>query len=333
MGNLGSSLLEAIGVGGSQGANPLAAYGGLESNPGMKMFGMENAIGRGGISEAGAIPTNAPTPQEAAMDEAIVTGFKPEKMNFWKRLADQFLIHQGQQPVMEKKVYKKNMERAMEGFTRDPLETIRRIGTFDPQTAMTLYNTYVDNKRQDVQAQRVQQMMEERTRDRAAAILGAATPENFDKIKGIAGNYLRSHGMDDSDLPATYDDINAYRYGAVDVDKQMDNSRDAAAKADLSSYRQERLGQMQQTIEDRRSNQQGTLSERQRHNKAMENRPRSGPGKNPRGGTVYKDSSGSLIEYNKDGSKIKVTQPSGRIVYYGFDANGKRVRIGVKEKE
>jgi hypothetical protein len=220
-----------------------AGYGGLPV-PGLTPGGA--------ISEAGATPGASQLPVPAMDQEEAITvkGWKPSKRKFLEVLGDAVLLHGGYAPMFAKNRQMKNMREAMEGFTSDPMSAIGRIAQVDQKMAWDLLNQQQDNSRAETVAREQQARNLERVRDRIAAMAGAATPENYDRVLPIMRRYAESRGLDPSEIPETYDPValGTYRMGSVSVDHQMDNERDAYAKEELVEYRGKRLDQFERKI-------------------------------------------------------------------------------------
>lgn len=210
--------------------------------------------------------------------EAVVRGFKAKEPSFLGRMADAFLVERGGKPVYGPKKDQENMMRAMEGFTQDPMEALRRIAQIPghQEQALQLYNQIIDNQRSqgtlDRQNKAFDLKIEEIARDRVASMLGAVQPgdaEGYAKMRQRALAYGQAKGFDFSqELPedATQLDIDGFRYGEVPVARQMQLD-------DARTYRG-------QVLDERRNYHNTTAGisaskgeETARHNNAMENKP------------------------------------------------------------
>lgn len=230
------------------------------------------------------MPTDAAVPPVNPMAQQIMPqvtpSWRPHEETFLGKLADGLLMASGMQPAFRIKNDEDNLHQAMKDFSTDPLGSIQRLSQIKGMEgkAAALYNQYQDNKRADDQARYVNELRMEHYRDRAAAMLGAVNQQNAAKVLPMIQNYARAHGLDESEIPSTYDEdaINTYRMGGMSVDQQTDDAAQAA-------YRDRRLGQIDQTIQSREAYQQQRLgqmnaanAERERHNRAMEAKPGRG---------------------------------------------------------
>lgn len=201
-----------------------------------------------------AIPRNlgkTTMPEEESIDpiEILVEGFKPKKAGFLDRFLDNFLVNMGGKPVREQRIKEDNMRAAMEGFTSDPLNAIRRIAQINPEAAWTLYDKYLDNTRADSIAKRQEDVASMKYMGRLGGMLRAiqTSKDPADQYTRMLPNikrYAERYGLPLEDLPEEYNDevINAYVMRNVDVEDQIRQEQ-------LDAYRTSRLNQMQQSID------------------------------------------------------------------------------------
>jgi hypothetical protein len=210
----------------------------------------------------------------------------------------------------------------MQGFTSDPLATIQKIARIKGMEgkALELYNQYQDNKRADEQAATLAEYRKGAYRDRIASMLGTVNDKNAAVLLPKIKNYAQAMGLDPTEVPDTYDPdtLNMYRMGAVKVDQQIDNTRDAA-------YKSARLGQIDETIQSREQYQRArlgqmdqSLSERERHNREMENRP---PASARKPSVSYVNTKYGPGEVSPDGKLMKVSRGDGDVIYYNVGPN------------
>lgn len=187
--------------------------------------GMSTA-GPGGF--AGPVPDMG-TPADA-MSEGVVSGWAPKKRSTLGFLGDVLLGAFGGPPAFGLRKQRQNMQEAMEGFTQDPMETIRRIGMIPGQqeNALKLYNQYIDNKRADGTLDRQNRALDLQNENlvygRVAGMMGAARPETWGKMRELAIKQGEARGTDVSHLiPEEYDPeaVEYIRYGAVKPKDQM----------------------------------------------------------------------------------------------------------------
>lgn len=273
--------------------------------PGMSMPGV--------INEKGALPQSDPTNPK----DIVVNGKPDRKANPLGDIADMVLVATGHKPIYRPRLEDMRMKDAMEGFADDPLGAIKRVAKRDPAKAWEMYNTYQDNLRGDEAVAGAREARTEKSRGVIASMLGVATPENYDKMLPRMQQYAQAHGIDASELPEQYDPdaINMWRAGGMSVDNQEDNARDTAYKDEMMNYRRsnlaERTGYHRDTIASQRDRSAATVTEQNRHNRAMEAR---GPSGKPQEKTVQiKDSRGNvrILTVSADGQLAKQDLPDG----------------------
>lgn len=325
-------FLQSI-LGGASGPGPMVVppmAGDPEMNPGMKMFGMspEMLAGpggiagpmQGGIAETGALPPNTPT--------AVVEAFKPKKMNFWQALGDQLLMHWGNKPIFEKRNHDKNMRRAMEGFTQNPMDAIGRISQFDPDLAWQLLNSVQDNQRADAILERQNRALDMRNDDyiyqQVAGMMGAARPDTWQQMRDLAIKRGAARGTDVSALiPENYDAdaIEYIRYGAVKPKDQMtleERQRNNEARVGLG---RDRLNETIRNNNIRDENQDN--AEAGRDDRSRRPRP-AAPGKGqPR---VIMTPSGNQLTVHPNGLVARMMKPDGTTIDFVKFGNGWKIR-------
>lgn len=325
MGSLGSSLLETLGVGRQQTAAPIAPLGNEEINPGMKMFGVTPDMLRGGVDEAGAVPGGN---TDVA---AVVSGFKPKKINFWQALGDQLLMHWGNKPLFQQRLNQENMQRAMEGFTQEPLEAIRRVAQINPNAAWQLYNQYSDNARADRIAGRQEDVAGEKYLTRVGGMLNAIRSAKdpvtaYRQQMPIIRRYAEARGVDLTGLGDDYDEnaISSFIMGGVSPEDQLRMEALAQYRRDRLGLDERKFGETVRNNNIRDENADNAESGRNNRAAAAEagKNARSG---GSRAGKVFTAPNGSLVEYDKSGTRVKVRGgPDGAgIRYYIIDQNGK----------
>lgn len=234
------------------------------------------------------------TPSVVSHDDIAVEGdrWKPHKTTFLGTAADILLGA----PVFTNKNKRDNLISAMQGFTDNPLRSIRRVAKLNPDAAWTMYNQYHDNQIQDVIQKRAD---DNETLQRGLGLLGAANEKNYPVVKQRIEQYwANKHYTSDMPLPDTYDPeaIQGYREGAMKAKEQLDfeNQRDYR-KTRLDQFQQEilnnreykgvRLGQFNRTITNTQEYRQQRLQqlqsgheETERHHKEMEGHSIPSPG-------------------------------------------------------
>lgn len=84
--------------------------------------------------------------------DVTVTGFKKTHEGFLPRLVDTLLELRGRQPVFQNRIDAADTERAMQGFTHDPMGTIQKIATINPDAAYRMWGEYTLNQARQAQA-------------------------------------------------------------------------------------------------------------------------------------------------------------------------------------
>lgn len=276
-------------------------------------------------------PINAPVDPMGGLptEDVFVSALKPKKRNLLEILGDAVLIHGGMSPMFAQNKKEDNLQAAMEGFTTEPLEAIRRIAQVDPKAAWTLYNQHQDNVRADEQAASLRDDRRERGYNRIGAMLGAARPETWEKMRPVIERYAQSRGIDVADLPTEYDPdaLDVWRMGSLSVDDQEDNLRD-------SQYKGARLGQYQQGIDNTERYRQARLGQHDRSLAIREEKAKQKGGKEaPASGARMVETGFGPGEYSPDGTQLRVKisikghPDEGKYVRYRKDANGDFKRI------
>lgn len=282
------------------------------------------------------------TPSDANSDasEAVVQGWKPPKRSTLGFLGDVLLGAFGAPPAFGQRKQRQGVQEAMQGFTHDPLESIQRLAQIPGQQdkAWALYNQYMDNSRADRIAGRQEDLASLKYMGKLGGMLN-----NIRNSKDPAAVYERSLPMirkfaETYNLPIDglgdqYDEtaVGNYIMQNVDVDDQVKIEQ-------LGAYREARLNQINRSLDHREyvdsekledadatRNQRGEIAAA---NEAGRNaRDNDGGLKGKYGGRAYKDANGTLVEFNKDGNKMKAVSPNGMIHMYSIRVNGEKVRV------
>lgn len=344
MGDFGPRFLQALAgnvVG--QAPSPVGVVppeAGGEINPGMKMFGVTPNMLRGPTAtmpgEVGGMPVPPTGDVGGGMGpeaEAVVRGFKPKKISFWGALGDQLMKHWGNKPVFEERINNINMQRAMEGFTNDPAEAIRRIGQIPgmQKQAWDLWNTYEDNNRQREVAQASIGDKRERIINRANQLFGSVLPDgrNWPTVRQLYLNILERNGITDVYLPEEFDRdvINAQIAGGMTFNQQdlakyrpREQARKEANTASAIERREAQTRQGDERIA------QGDRAEAGRDRRAAAAEAgkdrRSANQANKDGTTTRKLKDGSSVRYSPDKSTAIVTRPNGKKHYLQRQLDG-----------
>ena len=302
MGDILQSLL-----GGSQSLNePAFSTNTIDMLTGMGGFAGPISGSQSDIASqiANAYPSDVSgeIPQAAAIS---VKGWKPKEQSVWGKLADIFLERQGDRPYFADKLRERNFQKAMEGFTQEPLEAIRKMSQIPgmQEKAWNLYNQVIDNQRADGTLARQNRALDMRNDDyiyqQTAGMMGAARPDTWAKMRELAIQRGNARGVDVSSfIPEQYDPdaIEYIRYGAVKPKDQM-------------------------TLEERRENNQARvgiqrdrLTETQRHNRASESQQAANEaGRDERSRRPRPSSKGEERVVMTPGGRQVVIHPNGRV--------------------
>jgi len=298
------------------------------------LLGMAQGIGAGGgISEAGGLPQ---VPPPVADEGLAVTALKPTKRNLLGKIADGVLMAYGQKPVYEGRMRERDLQNAMEGFTQDPLNAIRRIGQIPGQqgAAWNLYNQNQDNVRGDVGAESLAETRRAKFYPRIGGLLHA-----IQKAKDPAAAYqnalpmlrkLQERAGDTEGLPETYDPEAVSNYIGMNIDPEDQIKQEA-----LDAYRSQRLGQMQERLEQTVAatnnlieHRDQSRAERARHNQVTEGqgqqRINNRSGASNAAGRAVRDPEGNVVGMvDKTGRVAKLAAPDGGVQYFEVLPNGK----------
>lgn len=178
--------------------------------------------------------------------EAVIRGFTPKKISFWGALGDQLLKHWGNKPAFQERIDNKNMMKAMEGFTGDPLEAIRRIGQIPgrQEQALKLLNEYEDNRRLRELQESTVMTRREKVVNRANQIFGGVAEDgsNWPAIRQLYLTQLERNGITDAYVPEEWD---------PDFMKAQIASGMTYTQQDQARYRQDRLKQIDEAEQGR----------------------------------------------------------------------------------
>lgn len=209
--------------------------------------------------------------------DVIADGWEPHRRNALQKIGDVFLsmLLPGFAPFKEK-VNNQNMREALQGFASDPLHAVRRLAKIPghEKDAIGLYEKYVDDTRMQGNLERQNEVLQNQRDNGAiqivAAIMnGAHDPDTYTKLRSQAQAISQarhmSEGLFESLFPETYDEALA-RAGvqsAVPVAKQQSIEIQKDKAEDLSDYREKRLGQMQETIDNTQNYREKRLGQMQ----------------------------------------------------------------------
>jgi hypothetical protein len=221
---------------------------------------------------------------------------------------------------------RRRLAAAQEGIDTDPVGAIQRVSSLDPEFGARLRDQYIDNQRQaaaqastsearEARLATAQAVQNDRTRGRAAAILGTMATwddtrraANYGALREQVVRYGQANGLDlTNELPAEFDPVqlDSFIDGAVPVGTQRAQrltrermeqqqeqfeQRDATIRRGQDTTSGDRAESREVTrrgqdigSEDRRRGQDknsedraADREERRRHNRATESRPRNG---------------------------------------------------------
>jgi len=287
-----------------------------------------------GIGEGGGLPAVPATgsPADVLINPDLeVTAMKPTKRNLLGKIADSVLLAYGKPPIYESRMRERDLQNAMEGFTQDPLNTIRRIGQIPgyAEEALKLFNQQQDNARADVATESLAESRKAKLFPRIGGLLRAIQkaqdPNSAYKNNLSRLRRLQEMAGDTETLPDEYNPEAIEQYIGLTIDPEDQIRMEAleqyrADKLDLDerkfrsqdSYRQERLEDFDNAESGR--------------NERANNRPnnRRGSSGGPAGVRVVRDPQGNVVGVlDKTGKVAKVKAPDGGHQYFEVLPNGR----------
>lgn len=281
------------------------------------------------IGNVGNLPEQPQLPQE---DEGAVTvdGWKPKKPTTLGTIADILLGAFGGPMIFHQKARRDNLQSAMDGFTQDPLNTIRRMARIPgmEERAMKLYNEYQDNKRADMAAGSLADSRRMKIMPRIGGLLNSISNAE-DPAAAYSANLSRLRRLqemagDSEILPDTYDPTVVRGYIDMNIDPEdlirmealqrwRDTQKDLKTRA---------LDQRDQTIA------QGAVNEQGRNNRAAaaetgrnirsKNVPATG------GSRMIRDAQGNIVgKTSINGRTAILKAPDGGTQHFEVLPNGK----------
>lgn len=267
-----------------------------------------------------------------AIPEEVVKGFKPKKRSILGVIGDAILLNQGHKgPFFADRVKAKNTRRAYESFTNNPMETVRRLSTFDQEAASKLYDKVIDNQRLDRTQDRQDAIQELKFQSMVGSMMGAATPETYKAFRNRAKTMGDRLGFDTSYLPEEYDQtaIDQLRYGAMTVDQQYDNTRADAEAQSRGQYRTERLEDFDAQRAGTEAYRNRRAGEIERHNRVQEQKkPVGSKSVGEKGEKVDREIPGvGKVRYNEDKTRAIVLAEDGQKMHLERQPDGKWKRV------
>jgi hypothetical protein len=198
-----------------------------------------------------------------------------------------------------------------------------------------MYNQHTGNERAkgalDRQNRRIDMQNDDYIFNMTAGMMGAANEKTWPKMRELALERARARGGNvealDGIIPKEYDpeSIEFIRYGTIRPKDQIRLGQQQETIDNTQSYREQRLEQIDEAEAGR--NARAATAEAGKDRRSTVGRSgRSNP--KSKAGKAFKGPNGSLIEYNKDGTGMKVTHPSGKVFYYKMGVDGKPVKVG-----
>lgn len=298
MGDIGKSLLHAVGLGGN--STPAATPGVAPLTAPQEVSSSDVLYGTGGLvpPPPGSVQKTTPmsfvdslfqtqnnTPADANAD-AQAPAFTPHKRTTLGMLGDMLLsgLAHGRVTPFADKAYNENLSEAMQSYAKDPARAISMVNQFDPRLGMRLEAQYSDDKRADDVAARLKAAADDKYISRAASMYNTATADNFASVDLLARRYLKAKGIDPdtAGLPTNADEAKTFAAG------------------DINPYQSARLQQFDTGLQIRENNNNVDNAEQHRHNVAMENKP-TGKDKSPP----------KLRTISRDGQPLGVLSPDG----------------------
>lgn len=253
--------------------------------------------------------------------DIVVDSFKPKRLNFWKALGDQLLMHWGNKPAFQKELDQQNLQEAMQGFTHKPLRAIQRIASVDPTYAQKLYENYVDNARADAAQARLlgndevsRAAKKEKIAQGAVNVLRNVNENNYGLVRNIYNGIIKRNGLDAAELPEEYnpDMLQAiYDYGMTPT------------QADLANYRQSQLKNQERGLDIRA----GTLAETTRSHRANEGLKQQDLNETIRSHGMNEGLRQQGIDLKRGGRIVKTKYGPGQV-----SADEKQMRVNVDGK-
>lgn len=171
------------------------------------------------------MPSDAEPPPVS--EDIVVKGFKPKKRSFLGLLGDMILLNQNHKgPFFADRVRNKNFGRAMEGFTQDPLEAIRRVAQIPgmEDEAWKMYGQLEDDKRQRAALDRQTGKDADSRLKGLAGLAGVAlaNPKNREAAINRYNYMLDQYGLNQYALDPDVDDatLQSIYMGVIPPDKQ-----------------------------------------------------------------------------------------------------------------
>lgn len=152
-------------------------------------------------------------------------------------LGDAFLVQGGHAPVYQQKLQQERESDAMSGFVNNPLASIQKLSTVDPQGAQKLYGDYLTQTRMNRLAD---EQYGQTVINRALSMLNGANKDNYQGLKQTALNYASQRGVNlPFDLPDQYDPdaVRSALQSVISPEQKLQAEAMAGYRGDMLNYR------------------------------------------------------------------------------------------------
>jgi hypothetical protein len=298
--------------------------------------------GQGQTAQSYQAPDNpavADTPKElsaaitADPNDVTVTGFSPHKESVLAQIGDFFLGGRFKD-VNDRR----NLRSAMEGFTSDPLGTIQKVSTFNPQLAWKMFDNYQQLHKNDQEDAAKLVGLQDQVWSGVGNTLnaiGTSTKDHdaqYQKMLPYLQRKLEAAGIDPANLPSKWDDdvMSGIASGGYKV-------KDQESQKALDAYRKQSLGLRAADVQSEIGTREAGVGLRAtevnnqiQHDRTMEgisqdqaNRTAANDGEN------LMDKDGNVIGQYKKGQALLTAPGGARYVFSATRDKQGRVRLGV----
>lgn len=152
--------------------------------------------------------------------------------NILGAIGDAFLVQHRDAPTYAPRLQNARESEALQSFTADPEEAIRRLTQIDPSKGMALRQWYNQDQQQTAEEQQKaalttsqiianRQQVENAVLDRVGGLLFQSDESTFPAALSKARIYMQQHGVD-APLPETWEEAKQWAQGGIPVDKQIE---------------------------------------------------------------------------------------------------------------
>lgn len=236
---------------------------------------------------------NAGPPQSQG-GMSMIDEWTPKKGTVLGALADAVSFYENGTTPFSAERDKMNMRNAMEGMAEDPMRAAARVAQVDPEIGMKLHGQAVDDKRQQHNLDRQNELLEFQKRklvfDRVGNMMGVARSRyqtrggddgTWSQMRQQAINYAQQHGIDVTHIiPEQYDAdaVETIALGEMPVTQQVKVAVDQDQHRETMGYRREVLDERREHHRGTREQggarvviSEGNLDERRRNNRVNNN--------------------------------------------------------------